>query len=71
MVVDFEELRQTHLKRRRIKHYIIEIDQDERPQSIARELKPGETTVFITARTIDEAQELYKASAALLHNGYD
>lgn len=71
MVVNFETLKGRHPKSRRKTHYIIEIDQDEQPQSIARELKPGETTVFITARSIDEAQELYKANAAQLHNRYE
>lgn len=68
MVVEFEKLKKRILQKRNKPHYIIEIDQDEEPQSITRELKPGKTTVFITARTIDEAQELYKASAARLHN---
>lgn len=66
MVVDFKTLKDMDAGRKKT-HYIIEIDRDEQPQCIERELKPGETTVFITARTLEEAEELYKVRAALLH----
>lgn len=40
--------------------YIITIGVDEDPLCISQELEPGTVTVLITARTMEEAQRLFR-----------
>lgn len=45
-------------------HYIINIASDETPIYVSQELQPGTVTVMIMARTLMEAEQLYRTSTA-------
>lgn len=44
--------------------YIITIGTDEEPLCVSQEREPGTTTVLITARTPDEAAQLFQVQKA-------
>jgi len=46
-------------------HYIIEIGEDEKPVYVAAELEPGEITIMVRARTLEEAETLRKEAEAI------
>lgn len=60
-IINFQEAAARQPKIR----YIIEIGEDEKPIYAAMELRPGEITIMVRARTPEEAEILRKEGAVI------